>query len=211
MEANLKLRVKMRTYSVEKLQAVIDNEDSTEAEVATATELLKRKGGEVPVPKKQTEEETVVKKGKKVTPKKVEESEEEKSEADNNEEQLTDEERIRLEKAEKQFDERQKNRKTASKSDKKMDKTEKKEKVHRDTKRENLEESEEVPGLKNGSKVTLKGGSEVGEIVRLYRSSDGKEKCMVKFGDSKPIKKRVTAVELAEEAKPKAAPKKAKK
>ena len=141
MEANLKLRVKMRTYSVEKLQAVIDNEDSTEAEVATATELLKRKGGEVPVPKKQTEEETVVKKGKKVTPKKVEESEEEKSEADNSEEQLTDEERTRLEKAEKQFDERQKNRKTASKSDKKMDKTEKKEKVHRDTKRENLEES----------------------------------------------------------------------
>lgn len=211
MEANLKLRVKMRTYSVEKLQAVIDNEDSTEAEVATATELLKRKGGEVPVPKKQTEEETVVKKGKKVTPKKVEESEEEKSEADNSEEQLTDEERTRLEKAEKQFDERQKNRKTASKSDKKMDKTEKKEKVHRDTKRENLEESEEVPGLKNGSKVTLKGESEVGEIVRLYRSSDGKEKCMVKFGDSKPIKKRVTAVELAEEAKPKAAPKKDKK
>lgn len=211
MEANLKLRVKMRTYSVEKLQAVIDNEDSTEAEVATATELLKRKGGEVPVPKKQTEEETVVKKGKKVTPKKVEESEEENSEADNSEEQLTDEERTRLEKAEKQFDERQKNRKTASKSDKKMDKTEKKEKVHRDTKRENLEESEEVPGLKNGSKVTLKGESEVGEIVRLYRSSDGKEKCMVKFGDSKPIKKRVTAVELAEEAKPKAAPKKDKK
>lgn len=211
MEANLKLRVKMRTYSVEKLQAVIDNEDSTEAEVATATELLKRKGGEVPAPKKQTEEETVVKKGKKVTPKKVEESEEEKSEADNSEEQLTDEERTRLEKAEKQFDERQKNRKTASKSDKKMDKTEKKEKVHRDTKRENLEESEEVPGLKNGSKVTLKGEFEVGEIVRLYRSSDGKEKCMVKFGDSKPIKKRVTAVELAEEAKPKAAPKKAKK
>lgn len=201
----------MRTYSVEKLQAVIDNEDSTEDEVATATELLKRKGGEVPVPKKQTEEEIVVKKGKKVTPKKVEESEEEKSEADNSEEQLTDEERTRLEKAEKQFDERQKNRKTASKSDKKMDKTEKKEKVHRDTKRENLEESEEVPGLKNGSKVTLKGEFEVGEIVRLYRSSDGKEKCMVKFGDSKPIKKRVTAVELAEEAKPKAAPKKAKK
>ena len=211
MEANLKLRVKMRTYSVEKLQAVIDNEDSTEAEVATATELLKRKVGKVPAPKKQTEEETVVENGKKVAPKKAEESEEEKSEADNSEEQLTDEERTRLEKAEKQFDERQKNRKTASKSDKKMDKTEKKEKVHRDTKRENLEESEEVPGLKNGSKVTLKGESEVGEIVRLYRSSDGKEKCMVKFGDSKPIKKRVTAVELAEEAKPKAAPKKAKK
>lgn len=211
MEANLKLRVKMRTYSVEKLQAVIDNEDSTEAEVATATELLKRKGVEVPVPKKQTEEETVVKKGKKVTPKKVEESEEEKSEADNSEEQLTDEERTRLEKAEKQFDERQKNRKTASKSDKKMDKTEKKEKVHRDTKRENLEESEEVPGLKNGSKVTLKGESEVGEIVRLYRSSDGKEKCMVKFGDSKPIKKRVTALELAEDAKPAPAKKTPKK
>ena len=53
--------------------------------------------------------------------------------------------------------------------------------------------------MKNGSKVTLKGESEVGEIVRLYRSSDGKEKCMVKFGDSKPIKKRVTALEFAKE------------
>lgn len=199
MEANLKLRVKMRTYSVEKLQAVIDNEDSTEAEVATATELLKRKVGKVPAMKKKTEEETVVKNGKKVAPKKAEESEEEKLETDNSEEQLTDEERTRLEKAEKQFDERQKNRKTASKSDKKMGKAEKKEKVHRETKRENLEESEEVPGLKNGSKVTLKGESEVGEIVRLYRSSDGKEKCMVKFGDSKPIKKRVTALEFAKE------------
>lgn len=208
MENNLKLKMKMRLYSVEKLQAVIDNEDSTEAEVAVAEELLKRKtGGDeaAPVSKKKEVEKEVVK-GKKTAPKKakeepeeVEEEEPEKETESEDEEQLTDEEKTRLNKAEKQFDERQKNRKTPSKSDKKMDKTEKKEKVHRETKRENLEESEEMPGLKKGSKVSLKGETEVGEIVRLYRSSDGKEKCMVKFGEDKPIKKRVTALELAEE------------
>lgn len=53
--------------------------------------------------------------------------------------------------------------------------------------------------MKVGVKVTLKEGTDVGEIVRLYRSGDGKEKCMVKFGDEKPIKKRVTALKLYEE------------
>ena len=120
------------------------------------------------------------------------------------EEQLTPEEEERLAKAESEYEERQKNRKTPSKSDKSMKekKSAKADKTPRETKRQNLEESEEIPGLKVCSKVTLKGEDAVGEITRLYKSGDGKEKCMVKFGDDKPIKKRVTALELAEDAKP---------
>jgi len=90
-------------------------------------------------------------------------------------------------------------------------KSAKADKTPRETKRQNLEESEEIPGLKVGSKVTLKGEDAVGEITRLYKSGDGKEKCMVKFGDDKPIKKRVTALELAEDAKPAPAKKTPKK
>ena len=129
------------------------------------------------------------------------------------EEQLTPEEEERLAKAEAEYEERQKNRKTPSKSDKSMKekKSAKADKTSRKTKRQNLEESEEIPGLKVGSKVTLKGEDAVGEITRLYKSGDGKEKCMVKFGDDKPIKKRVTALELAEDAKPAPAKKTPKK
>ena len=129
------------------------------------------------------------------------------------EEQLTPEEEERLAKAESEYEERQKNRKTPSKSDKSMKekKSAKADKTPRETKRQNLEESEEIPGLKVGSKVTLKGEDAVGEITRLYKSGDGKEKCMVKFGDDKPIKKRVTALELAEDAKPAPAKKTPKK
>lgn len=83
----------------------------------------------------------------------------------------------------------------------KKEKAAKADKTPRETKRQNLEESEEIPGMKVGSQVKLKGEDAVGEITRLYKSGDGKEKCMVKFGDDKPIKKRVTALELAEETK----------
>lgn len=123
------------------------------------------------------------------------------------------EEEERLAKAEAEYEERQKNRKTPSKSDKSMKekKSAKADKTPRETKRQNLEESEEIPGLKVGSKVTLKGEDAVGETHRLYKSGDGKEKCMVKFGDDKPIKKRVTALELAEDAKPAPAKKTPKK
>lgn len=172
---------------------------------------------------KEAEEEAVTKKAtpKKATPKKAakkadaetqEESVEKAAKSQvveyESDEQLTPEEKARLAKAEKEFDERQKSRKTPSKSDKAMKPAtkEKKEKgAPRETKRQNLDESKEVPGLKIGSKVTLQDGGEVGEITRVYVSGDGKEKCMVKFGDNKPIKKRVTAVTLADEA-PKKAP-----
>jgi hypothetical protein len=130
-------------------------------------------------------------------------------EAETENDQLTPEEEARLEKAEKEFDARQKNRKTPSRVDRKMAKEHSNKKDEpRQTKRQNIDESEEMPGMKVGVKVTLKEGTDVGEIVRLYRSGDGKEKCMVKFGDEKPIKKRVTALKLYEEPAGKAAPKK---
>lgn len=172
------------------------------------------------------EKKAPVKKAPKKADKKVEEPEEEEAENPSEEEdtikedpkkgakpigggrhlyeadpehKLSKEEEKKLKAAEKEFDESQKNRKTPSKKDKAManeEKGKKEEKTVRETKRQNLDESEECPGMKVGSKVCLKGSSTVGEITRIYKSSDGKEKCMVKFGDDKPIKKRVTALEL---------------
>lgn len=112
--------------------------------------------------------------------------------------ELTPEEVDRLGDAEKRFDKRQANRKTPSKADKNM--RESKRSISASTsnlhesKRENLKESVEVSGLKVDSMVRI--GDEEGVVVRIYRSADGKEKCMVKIGDGKPIKKRVTSVEL---------------
>ena len=205
----LALRMKYRKFTAEQLNEIIENENSSELEVKVAQEFLDKLGGEA-------EEQPA-----KAAPKKEETADDDPDPEDGSpeaamkrqnkrnstyqsEEQLTPEEEERLEKAEAEYEERQKNRKTPSKSDKSMKekKSAKADKTPRETKRQNLEESEEIPGLKVGSKVTLKGGDAVGEITRLYKSGDGKEKCMVKFGDDKPIKKRVTALELAEDAKP---------
>ena len=218
------------------MQAIANDSKSSETEVKIANEFLAKMGvtaeegvkkvaakAKKAVETKEAEEEAVTKKAtpKKVTKKADVETQEESVEKAaksqvveyESDEQLTPEEKARLAKAEKEFDERQKSRKTPSKSDKAMKPAtkEKKEKgAPRETKRQNLDESKEVPGLKIGSKVTLQDGGEVGEITRVYVSGDGKEKCMVKFGDNKPIKKRVTAVTLADEA-PKKAPAKKKK
>jgi len=232
----LALRMKYRKLEAAELQAIVDNENSTELEVKIANEFLAKMGGAVEAEtkkvaekakktavKKEAEEEAATgKKAPKKAPKKETTDKDESIEqaAKNqvaefeSEEQLTPEEKKRLAAAEKEFDEKQKNRKTPSKSDKAMKaepKAKKEKKEPRETKRQNLDESTEVPGLKVGSKVTLKDGDEVGEVTRVYQSGDGKEKCMVKFGDNKPIKKRVTAVVLAEEEAPKKAPAKKKK
>lgn len=214
----LALRMKYRKFTAEQLNEIIENENSSELEVKVAQEFLDKLGGEA-------EEQPA-----KAAPKKEETADDDPDPEDGSpeaamkrqnkrnstyqsEEQLTPEEEERLAKAEAEYEERQKNRKTPSKSDKSMKekKSAKADKTPRETKRQNLEESEEIPGLKVGSKVTLKGGDAVGEITRLYKSGDGKEKCMVKFGDDKPIKKRVTALELAEDAKPAPAKKTPKK
>lgn len=210
----LALRMKYRKFSKEQLEEIVNNEESTELEVKIAQEFLEKMGGET------EEKKEVPKKAPKKAPVKKEEEKESEEDGDGSpeaamkrqnkrnstyqsEEQLTPEEKARLAEAEAEYEERQKNRKTPSKSDKSMKekKSAKADKTPRETKRQNLEESEEIPGLKVGSKVILKGEDAVGEITRLYKSGDGKEKCMVKFGDDKPIKKRVTALELAEETK----------
>lgn len=214
----LTLRMKYRKFTAEQLNEIIENENSSELEVKVAQEFLDKLGGEA-------EEQPA-----KAAPKKEETADDDPDPEDGSpeaamkrqnkrnstyqsEEQLTPEEEERLAKAEAEYEERQKNRKTPSKSDKSMKekKSAKADKTPRETKRQNLEESEEIPGLKVGSKVILKGEDAVGEITRLYKSGDGKEKCMVKFGDDKPIKKRVTALELAEDAKPAPAKKTPKK
>ena len=225
----LALRMRYKKLSAEELQAIANDSKSSETEVKIANEFLAKMGvtaeegvkkvaakAKKAVETKEVEEEAVTKKAtpKKAAKKAEEEAKRAKKAAKSqvveyeSDEQLTPEEKARLAKAEKEFDERQKSRKTPSKSDKAMKPAtkEKKEKgAPRETKRQNLDESKEVPGLKIGSKVTLQDGGEVGEITRVYVSGDGKEKCMVKFGDNKPIKKRVTAVTLADEA-PKKAP-----
>lgn len=188
----LTVRMKFRNYDEKKLLTVVNNPDSTEVEVKVATDLLKKKGVDLSEQASEPIKKSVPKKKQEV----VEEGE-------------TPEEEARLEKAEKEFDARQKNRKTPSRVDRKMAKEHSNKKDEpRQTKRQNIDESEEMPGMKVGIKVTLKEGTDVGEIVRLYRSGDGKEKCMVKFGDEKPIKKRVTALKLYEEPAGKAVPKK---
>ena len=230
----LTVRMKFRNYDEKKLLTVVNNPDSTEVEVKVATDLLKKKGVDLSeqaaepikksVPKKKQEvvekdetpeEEARLEKpekapkGKAADKKKATSEVETDGEVETENDQLTPEEEARLEKAEKEFDARQKNRKTPSRVDRKMAKEHSNKKDEpRQTKRQNIDESEEMPGMKVGVKVTLKEGTDVGEIVRLYRSGDGKEKCMVKFGDEKPIKKRVTALKLYEEAAGKAAPKK---
>lgn len=217
----LTLRMKYRKYDEKKLNAIIEDENSSELEVKIAQEFLDKLASG----SNASEEKKAPKKAeKKPTPKKVIEKEEvEDDDPDPNdgsreaamkrqgkvtshyesEEQLSPEEEARLKEAEEQYEERQKNRKTPSKSDKTMrkEKATKAEKTPRETKRQNLEESTEVSGMKVGSKVTLKDDDTVGEITRIYKSGDGKEKCMVKFGDDKPIKKRVTALTLVAEEK----------
>ena len=220
----LALRMKYRKFTAEQLNEIIENENSSELEVKVAQEFLDKLGGEA------EEKPAKAAPAKKAAPKKEETADDDPDPEDGSpeaamkrqnkrnstyqsEEQLIPEEEERLAKAEAEYEERQKNRKTPSKSDKSMKekKSAKADKTPRETKRQNLEESEEIPGLKVGSKVTLKGEDAVGEITRLYKSGDGKEKCMVKFGDDKPIKKRVTALELAEDAKPAPAKKTPKK
>lgn len=197
----LRTRMSYRRKSAEELQAIV-NGDYTDLEKKIAQEILDKMQGESapetdaqPVPDttqeaapEQEKEQAAEKPAPKPAPAKK-----------NGKGLLSPEEEQRLAEAEEEFDKRQKARKTPSKTDKSMKKVTQ-EKSLRETKRQVLDASNEVPGLKAGSRVRLKGSDDqtVGEVIRLYISSDGKEKCMVKFGDGKPVKKRVTALEIVE-------------
>lgn len=193
-QKELSVRMKIRKFKNDaaKLSEIIESEVSTELEKKVASEYLAKlqelPQSEQPEALQASEEPTLF-------PEEEEESAPKKEEPINSE--LTPEEVARLDAAEKKFDERQASRKTPSKGDKNMREERKKKRsttnLH-EGKRENLEESTEVPGLKVGS--TVKVGNEEGSVIRVYRSTDGKEKCMVKIGGGKPVKKRVTSVEL---------------
>ena len=179
MASEVSIRMKLRKADSAKLNEILADESATELEKKIAQEYLDKMGNSA------TEEGASK---KKIAPKKAAK----KEEAPEN--KLTPEEEERLDAAEEMFQERQAKRKTPSKSDRSMKKAEKEAKTVREAKRTSLDESTEVPGLKVGS--TVKVGDQQGTISRIYKSSDGKEKCMVKVADGKPIKKRVTAVEI---------------
>lgn len=179
MASEVSIRMKLRKADSAKLNEILADESATELEKKIAQEYLDKMGNSA------TEEDTPK---KKIAPKKAAK----KEEAPEN--KLTPEEEERLDAAEEMFQERQAKRKTPSKSDRSMKKAEKEAKTVREAKRTSLDESTEVPGLKVGSIVKV--GDQQGTISRIYKSSDGKEKCMVKVADGKPIKKRVTAVEI---------------
>ena len=193
-QKELSVRMKIRKFKNDaaKLSEIIESETSTELEKKVASEYL-AKLQELPQP----EQPEAPQASEEPTPLPEEEEKSAPKEEESISSELTPEEVARLDAAEKKFDERQASRKTPSKGDKNMREERKKKSstanLH-EGKRENLEESTEVPGLKVGS--TVKVGNEEGSVIRVYRSTDGKEKCMVKIGDGKPVKKRVTSVEL---------------
>lgn len=195
----LRTRMSYRRKSAEELQAIV-NGDYTDLEKKIAQEILDKMQGEsAPETDAQSAPDTT----QEAAPEQEKEQAAEKPAPKpapakkNDKGLLSPEEEQRLAEAEEEFDKRQKARKTPSKTDKSMKKAAQ-EKSLRETKRQVLDASDEVPGLKAGSQVRLKGSDDqtVGEVIRLYISSDGKEKCMVKFGDGKPVKKRVTALEI---------------
>lgn len=212
----ISLRMKFRKMSNEELEAVLSNEKASELEKKLAQEFLEKncaEGGtpvapveeakKKPAPKKTSQNKKEVESTEELSPEK-----EDVSEVDNPESRphpmLTDEEERLLSEAEGEFAERQANRKTPSKTDRGMKEQVMRGFIRSESKRESLDESVEVPGLKVGTEVILKEGEEgdaeprVGVVTRVYRSGDGKEKCMVKFGDEKPLKKRVTAVTIVQ-------------
>lgn len=170
----LRIRMSYRRKTKEDLEKIV-NGDFTDLEKSIASEMLsKMEKGQSQTEAQPTPVKTQVPPKKKL---------------------LSDEEEVRLAEAEEEFDKRQKARKTVSKTDKTMKTSDNQNKSVRETKRQNIDASDEVPGIKVGSEVRVKGGDEVGKVVRLYISSDGKEKSMVDFS-GKTLKKRVSTLEL---------------
>lgn len=205
-QKELSVRMKIRKHKNDsaKLSEIIASETATDLEKKVASEYLAKlnEAEQSEVSPEQPEKDSEVDANPKAeAPAQSKDKKKVSAEASNAKEsissELTPAEVERLDAAEQKFDKRQANRKTPSKGDKNM--REERKKTHSATnlhegKRENLEESTEVSGLKVGSTVRI--GDEEGSVIRVYRSTDGKEKCMVKIGDGKPIKKRVTSVEL---------------
>lgn len=193
-QEELSIRMKYRKKSAQELQAIIDG-DYNDLEKKIASEQLAKITGnsQPPTPTQEPEPQ----------PDKPETSTEEPKpvpkKRKNGEPLLSPEEEERLSEAEAEFNKRQAARKTPSKSgmpEKKTKVAKKEEKSLRETKRQTLDASDEVEGLKVGSKVKVDGDETEYTVTKLYRSSDGKEKCLISAGDGKPMKKRVTSLKL---------------
>lgn len=195
-QEELSIRMKYRKKSAQELQVIIDG-DYNDLEKKIASEQLAKITGnsQTPVQTQEPEPEP--------QPDKAETSTEEPKpvpkKRKNGEPLLSPEEEERLSEAEAEFNKRQAARKTPSKSgmpEKKTKVAKKEEKSLRETKRQTLDASDEVEGLKVGSKVKVDGDETEYTVTKLYRSSDGKEKCLISAGDGKPMKKRVTSLKL---------------
>lgn len=193
-QEELSIRMKYRKKSAQELQAIIDG-DYNDLEKRIASEQLAKITGnpQPPTPTQEPEPQ----------PDKPETSTEEPKpvpkKRKNGEPLLSPEEEERLSEAEAEFNKRQAARKTPSKSgmpEKKTKVAKKEEKSLRETKRQTLDASDEVEGLKVGSKVKVDGDETEYTVTKLYRSSDGKEKCLISAGEGKPMKKRVTSLKL---------------
>lgn len=193
-QEELSIRMKYRKKSAQELQAIIDG-DYNDLEKKIASEQLAKITGnsQPPTPTQEPEPQ----------PDKAETSTEEPKpvpkKRKNGEPLLSPEEEERLSEAEAEFNKRQAARKTPSKSgmpEKKTKVAKKEEKSLRETKRQTLDASDEVEGLKVGSKVKVDGDETEYTVTKLYRSSDGKEKCLISAGEGKPMKKRVTSLKL---------------
>lgn len=193
-QEELSIRMKYRKKSAQELQAIIDG-DYNDLEKKIASEQLAKITGNSQTPAQTQEPEP--------QPDKPETSTEEPKpvpkKRKNGEPLLSQEEEERLSEAEAEFNKRQAARKTPSKSgmpEKKTKVAKKEEKSLRETKRQTLDASDEVEGLKVGSKVKVDGDETEYTVTKLYRSSDGKEKCLISAGEGKPMKKRVTSLKL---------------
>lgn len=182
----LKLR---KATTAEQLVEMLNSEAFNKEEKSKIQEKLDKLGVTAPINDEPTEPKKAIPK------KKVEEPTEPEQETPVaskpiKKTDLTEAEIVRLEEAEARFQKRQQERRTPPKVDATM-RTD----APRTT-RENLESSKEVEGVVVGGKAKIKGTDDIGTVVRIY-ISDGKEKCMLKIGDAKPIKKRVIALEPA--------------
>lgn len=195
-QEELSIRMKYRKKSAQELQAIIDG-DYSDLEKKIASEQLAKITGNPQTPAQTQEPESEPQPDKPETF--TEEPKPIPKKRKNGEPLLSPEEEERLSEAEAEFNKRQAARKTPSKSgmpEKKTKVAKKEEKSLRETKRQTLDASDEVEGLKVGSKVRVDGDETEYTVTKLYRSSDGKEKCLISAGEGKPMKKRVTSLKL---------------
>ena len=197
-QEELSIRMKYRKKSAQELQAIIDG-DYSDLEKRIASEQLAKITGNSQTPVQAQESEPAPQPQTDTPETSTEEPKPVPKKRKNGEPLLSPEEEERLSEAEAEFNKRQAARKTPSKSgmpEKKTKVAKKEEKSLRETKRQTLDASDEVEGLKVGSKVKVDGDETEYTVTKLYRSSDGKEKCLISAGDGKPMKKRVTSLKL---------------